>query len=95
MGAGEGIAATLHVLALTTPFLYGAGLCLLIVIVRGFWSWQRLRSIPGPPLASVTSLWMVKKCLTGAFHQHLHHVAELYGTAERICQHAGKRKCDD
>ncbi|KAJ8128706.1 hypothetical protein O1611_g4928 [Lasiodiplodia mahajangana] len=61
-----------------------AGLCLLAVTIHSFWSWQRLRHIPGPALASISSLWMVKKSLTGAFHQHLRHVAEEYGPLARI-----------
>ncbi|KAI0517101.1 cytochrome P450 [Xylaria bambusicola] len=84
MGTIEGLAAIVPPLAPTTLALYGFGLCLFLVIAHGFWSWQRLRNIPGPPLASLTSLWMVRKSLTGAFHQHLHHVAEVYGPLARI-----------
>ncbi|KAJ3575687.1 hypothetical protein NPX13_g3950 [Xylaria arbuscula] len=85
MGAIEGLAGTLPVLAPKALATYVVGLCILVVIARRFWSWERLRHVPGPPLASVTSLWIVKKSLTGALHQHLHHVAELYGTVVRTC----------
>ncbi|KAI0434920.1 cytochrome P450 [Xylaria sp. FL1042] len=84
MGAIGGLAASFHALCPMTLLLYSASLCLLVVIAHGVWSWQRLRHVPGPSLASVSSLWMVKKSLTGAFHQHLHHVAEVYGPLARI-----------
>lgn len=82
MGAiGSLAAGGLHALTPVTLLLYSVGLCLLVALARGFGSWRRLRHIPGPPLASISSLWMVKKSLTGTFHQHLRHVAEEYGTA--------------
>ncbi|RYC63368.1 hypothetical protein CHU98_g2874 [Xylaria longipes] len=84
MGAIEGLAVGLHALAPVTLLLYSVGLCLLAAIARGFGSWQRLRHIPGPPLASISSIWMVKKSLTGKFHQHLRYVAEEYGSLARI-----------
>ncbi|KAI0810414.1 cytochrome P450 [Xylaria sp. FL0064] len=84
MGVIGGLTAYFHALCPMTLLLYGAGLCLAVVIARSFWSWQRLRHIPGPSLASVSSLWMVKRSLTGAFHEHLHHVAEAYGPLVRI-----------
>ncbi|TGJ81716.1 hypothetical protein E0Z10_g7051 [Xylaria hypoxylon] len=85
MGAIEDLAATSYALTPITLLLYSIGLCLLAAIAHGFWSWQRLRHIPGPFLASISSLWMVKKSLSGTFHQHLHHVAEVYGTAASTC----------
>ncbi|KAI1419611.1 cytochrome P450 [Xylaria sp. FL1777] len=84
MGAVAGLAAAFYALPPVTLLLYGVGLCLLASIARAFWSWQRLRHIPGPSLASISSLWMVKRSLTGKFHQHLHHVAEVYGPLARI-----------
>ncbi|KAI0907205.1 cytochrome P450 [Ustulina deusta] len=84
MGAIEGLAAALRALAPTTLVLYSVGLCLLVVVARGFWSWQRLRHIPGPSLASVSSIWMVKRSLTGTLHQHLHYISKVYGPLARI-----------
>ncbi|KAI0452658.1 cytochrome P450 [Xylaria acuta] len=84
MGAIQSLAVGLYALTPVTLLVCGVGLCLLAAIARCFRSWQRLRHIPGPPLASVSSLWMVKKSLTGTFHQHLRHVAEEYGPLARI-----------
>ncbi|KAI0860189.1 cytochrome P450 [Xylaria cubensis] len=84
MGAIQSLEAGSHVLEPVTLLLYSVGLCLLAAIAREFISWQRLRHIPGPPLASITSLWMVKKSLSGTFHSHLRHVAEEYGSLARI-----------
>lgn len=78
-GVIEGFVAALHTVAPLTLFLYGAGLSLVAFFVHGVWSWHRLRHIPGPALASVSSLWMVRKSLTGKFHLHLRQVAEDYG----------------
>lgn len=77
----EGLKVATHLPTPVTLFLYGVGLCLFATIAHRFWSWQRLRHIPGPSLASVSPLWMVRKSLTGTFHQHLRHVSEVYGTA--------------
>ncbi|KAI0877757.1 cytochrome P450 [Hypoxylon argillaceum] len=80
----EGLKVATHLPTPVTLFLYGVGLCLFATIAHGFWSWQRLRHIPGPSLASVSPLWMVRKSLTGTFHQHLRHVSEVYGPLVRI-----------
>ncbi|KAI1125283.1 cytochrome P450 [Nemania abortiva] len=80
----EGLKAASHSPAPLALTLYVFGLCLLTATVYAFWSWQRLRHIPGPALASVSSLWMVRKSLTGTFHQHLRQVAEDYGPLARI-----------
>ncbi|KAJ2978749.1 hypothetical protein NUW58_g7397 [Xylaria curta] len=84
MGAVEGLVAAFRALAPITLFLYSVGLCSLATIAYGFRSWHRLRHIPGPSLASISSLWMVRKSLTGTFHQHLRQVAEDYGPLARI-----------
>ncbi|KAH8200594.1 hypothetical protein TruAng_005246 [Truncatella angustata] len=47
-------------------------------------SWYRLRHIPGPLLASVSGAWMVKKALSGRFHEHLRNVSDKYGPLVRI-----------
>ncbi|KAI1167081.1 cytochrome P450 [Nemania serpens] len=80
----DGLTAALDSPALVALLLYSIGLCLLAVVAHGFWSWQRLRHIPGPSLAGFSSVWMVRKSLTGRFHQHLRHVADNYGPLARI-----------
>ncbi|KAI3322643.1 cytochrome P450 [Xylariaceae sp. AK1471] len=84
MGTIRSLAAALHGLAPTTLLLCSIGLCLLAAIAQSLWSWQRLRHIPGPFLASLSSFWMVRKSLSGIFHEHLCQVAEDYGPLARI-----------
>ncbi|KAI0405811.1 cytochrome P450 [Xylaria palmicola] len=84
MGTVDGLATALHAVAPIPLLLAGLGLCLVAVIAYGFRSWQRLRHIPGPFLASISPLWMVKESLSGTFHTTLRHVAEDYGPLARI-----------
>lgn len=52
---------------------------LFALYVYAFRSWYRLRHVPGPFLASISGAWMVKKALSGRFHEHLKDVSEKYG----------------
>ncbi|KAI0203486.1 cytochrome P450 [Astrocystis sublimbata] len=70
--------------ASVTLLLYSVSLCLVAAVVHGLRSWQRLRHIPGPPLAALSALWLTRKSLTGTYHHHLRHVAEKYGPLARI-----------
>lgn len=54
-------------------------LALVALGIYEFRSWYRLRHIPGPFLASISGAWMVKKALSGRFHEHLKEVSEKYG----------------
>ncbi|ORY70305.1 cytochrome P450 [Pseudomassariella vexata] len=47
-------------------------------------SWYRLRHIPGPFLASISNLWMVKNVLSGRLHEVLKDVSDRYGPLVRI-----------
>jgi hypothetical protein len=58
---------------------FSVAVVLLTLFVYEFRSWYRLRHVPGPFLASVSSAWMVKKALSGRFHEHLRDAAEQYG----------------
>ena len=58
-------------------------------IIQQFRSWYRLRHIPGPFWASVTSLWMLRKALTGKLHEHLRDVAEKYGSFKFLSPPSG------
>ncbi|KAK6189218.1 hypothetical protein LQW54_013500 [Pestalotiopsis sp. IQ-011] len=57
---------------------------LFALYVYAFRSWYRLRHVPGPFLASISGAWMVKKALSGRFHEHLKDVSEKYGSLVRI-----------
>ncbi|KAH8682719.1 cytochrome P450 [Xylariales sp. PMI_506] len=54
------------------------------LLVVEFRSWHRLRHIPGPFLASLSSIWMVRKSLSGRLHEHLKEAADTYGPLVRI-----------
>lgn len=62
--------------------------CLLALVVvfilQQFRSWYRLRHIPGPFWASVSSFWMVRKALTGKLHEHLRDISEKYGSLRSL-----------
>lgn len=61
---------------------FGAAVVLALLcylLARAFWSWNRLRHIPGPPLASVSAAWMLRKLASGRFHTHMYEVSEKYG----------------
>lgn len=49
-------------------------------------SLQRLRHIPGPPLAAWTNLWMVYSQLTGRIHLTLHDLVQKHGTQHPMSQ---------
>ncbi|KAI0126728.1 cytochrome P450 [Xylariales sp. AK1849] len=63
------------------PFLVIAFIALFVYEFR---SWYRLRHIPGPFLASISIAWMVRRALSGRFHEHLKDVSEKYGPLVRI-----------
>jgi len=48
-------------------------------VARSFWSWYRLRHIPGPALGRVSAAWLLRKLATGKFHEHMCKVSEDYG----------------
>ncbi|KAI1491184.1 cytochrome P450 [Biscogniauxia mediterranea] len=64
--------------------LYGGFLILTVLIWREFRSWYRLRHVPGPFLASISIIWMLRKALSGKLHEYLRDVSEQYGPLVRI-----------
>ncbi|KAK5661800.1 hypothetical protein OQA88_9902 [Cercophora sp. LCS_1] len=59
-------------------------LAVLFFTVHTLKSWLRLRHIPGPPLAGISPLWMLRKLSTGHFHDHLRHASTQHGPLIRI-----------
>lgn len=57
---------------------------LLGISAHWFWSWWRLRHIPGPPLASFSLLWILRKALSGRYQEELKTVSDQYGPLARI-----------
>lgn len=67
------------------PLVVAALTSLLIYIVAStFISWRRLRHIPGPPLASFSSLWSFLTVLGGQCDVELSGAQEKYGKIMRI-----------
>ncbi len=50
-----------------------------VYVVREFWSWYRLRHIPGPFAASIWRGWMLRHTLTGQLNYELKKVTDQYG----------------
>jgi len=56
-----------------------------VLVLLSFWvarsarSWYRLRHVPGPAFASVSTAWMLRKLSTGQFHEHMCKVSDQYG----------------
>lgn len=67
-----------------THLISVALLVLTTYLIRCLTSWHRLRHIPGPTLARHSSLWLLKKLLSGNFHEHMRSAAEQYGPLVRI-----------
>ncbi|KAI5918647.1 cytochrome P450 [Camillea tinctor] len=67
-----------------TATIYGGLFFLVILVWHGFRSWYRLRHVPGPFLASISVVWMLRKALSGRFHEYLRDVSEQYGPLVRI-----------
>ncbi|KAI1324777.1 cytochrome P450 [Xylariaceae sp. FL0255] len=85
MGAIQRFVAELYaVTGGLTLALYGITLGLSLFLAHWVWAWFRLRHVPGPVLASVSSAWMVRKSLSGQLHIHLREVSEKYGSLVRI-----------
>ncbi|KAK9425291.1 putative Cytochrome P450 [Seiridium unicorne] len=84
MGVMGSLAAAAQDAAPGTLVLPCLVVALFALFVYEFRSWYRLRHIPGPFFASVSSAWMVKKALSGRFHEHLKSVSEQYGSLVRI-----------
>ena len=53
-------------------------------LARSFRSWYRLRHIPGPRLASHSAAWLLRKLLSGRFHEHMREASDHYGPLVRI-----------
>jgi len=53
----------------------------LVVVVQSFLSWFRLRHFSGPPFASLSKLWIVKRTLKQNLHTELKRVCDEYGKA--------------
>ncbi|KAK3389959.1 cytochrome P450 [Podospora didyma] len=69
----------------TTNLLIATGIVLVTTtIVHNFWSWYRLRHIPGPFLHSVTSFVLLKKVFEGDSPAYLDGLAQKYGPLVRI-----------
>jgi len=61
--------------------VYVITLVTLVVIVRSFLSWYRLRHFSGPLLASLSKLWIVKCCLKQNLHTELKRLCDEHGKA--------------
>ncbi|KAM7216605.1 Cytochrome P450 [Rhypophila decipiens] len=59
-------------------------LLLTAYLLRCLKSWHRLDHIPGPALASHSSLYLVRTLLSGKFHEHMRSLSEEYGPLVRI-----------
>jgi hypothetical protein len=46
---------------------------------RRVWSWYRLRHIKGPPLATVTDFWLIRKTWRGETFAELGKLCQEYG----------------
>lgn len=55
------------------------GLGFLVYIYSSIWSWFRLRHIPGPAFASISSFWLCKTQLSGNAFVELKNVNDKYG----------------
>ena len=62
---------------------------LALFVIQQFRSWYRLRHVPGPFWASITSFWMLRKALTGKLHEHLRDAAEKYGSLRSLSPPTG------
>lgn len=79
MGLMASLASAAHDAAPRALLVPCLAVALIALYIYEFRSWYRLRHIPGPFLASVSGAWMVKKALSGRFHEHLKDVSEKHG----------------
>ncbi|KAH7027769.1 cytochrome P450 [Microdochium trichocladiopsis] len=71
--------------AYTSVAIHTFGVVLLAgTVIQTLRSWYRLRHVPGPFLASFSSAWMLRRSLSGRFHEHLREVGDTYGTLVRV-----------
>ncbi|KAI0023898.1 cytochrome P450 [Xylariomycetidae sp. FL0641] len=84
MGTIRALAVALHDLPTARLALYFGLLALAVFLFLSVRSWYRLRHVPGPFLASISSLWLVRNALSGRLHEHLRKVGEDYGPLVRI-----------
>ncbi|TVY82905.1 Pisatin demethylase [Lachnellula suecica] len=52
--------------------------------INTYCSWSRLSHIPGPPLASISSFWLLRQALSGGMNWRLKEANEKYGSLTRI-----------
>jgi hypothetical protein len=74
------------------------GVTTFAMLIHGFWSWYRMRHIPGPFLASVSVYWMLKKAFGGNYHVDLHNLALKYGecrTNDKSLRGIARGDCGD
>jgi hypothetical protein len=57
---------------------------LLTYLARVAWQWYRLSHIPGPFLASISSLWIIKQSLNGRLALATKEVTDKYGPLVRV-----------
>ena len=77
----SGLTSSLRLLApgYAAVAIWGGAAVLIVLLVRAIWSWYRLRHIPGPFVNSITSLWMLKKTVSGTLHYNLVELSDKYG----------------
>lgn len=73
------IPANIQDLVSTIPGLTASGLALLVSIA--IWRYQKLRGIPGPPLAQISRLWHVRHIIKGDQSQQFIALHEKHGEA--------------
>ncbi|KAK4160369.1 putative cytochrome P450 E-class, group I [Cladorrhinum sp. PSN259] len=64
--------------------LAGAGLLLAYLLVAQVAAFRRLQHIPGPAWAGRTSLWLIRRQLSGQLHRDLSELSKKYGPIYRI-----------
>ncbi|KAI1850890.1 hypothetical protein JX265_004916 [Neoarthrinium moseri] len=84
MGVTAALAAAAQHADCISLFTLLVALALAALFVWRASSWHRLRHVPGPCSASLSSFWMLRKALSGRFHEHLRDVSDEYGPLVRI-----------
>jgi hypothetical protein len=69
---------------LTVTFLLVNVLVVIALVLRTC-TWLRLRHIPGPPIAGITDLWLLRKTLGGRCHIDTLEACKKYGTIDGCC----------
>lgn len=68
-----------------TQFILSGILILIsVLVIRGAVSWYRLSHVPGPLLASISSLWAYRSVKSMAFHRYVRELREKHGGIVRI-----------